>query len=196
MKKLLYLLILIPLCFALSSDAKMNFYQAASVGGGAAPAGCSEGSDQVIIGATTGTENDSFPHNYILFSKFTALHTCTIDSMSLGFATANQTHFRVGIYADSSGHATGSPLAYTSDLATTGNGEQTVEGALNTTVDITQGTVYHLASVISLDCAPYNTHSPGNADYQAWTYSASGALPDVGSLSTWEHYFGVAGLSQ
>lgn len=40
MKKLLYLLILIPLCFALSSDAKMNFYQAASVQGGAA---CSKG---------------------------------------------------------------------------------------------------------------------------------------------------------
>jgi hypothetical protein len=53
MKKLLYLLILIPLCFALSSDAKMNFYQAASVGGGAAA--CDDETGMLVYEDASGT---------------------------------------------------------------------------------------------------------------------------------------------
>lgn len=167
-------------------------------GGVAAPAGgCSTG--DVVIGHNTGTTCQQVVEDNIVFVRFQALETCTIDRIR-GYkcSAASDTNARFGIYADSSGSPTGSPLASGSNCSVAaGESDETLTSTLDAAVSLTKDAYYWLAVAGDFHISWYeSTTTSANCRYQAWTYSATGSLPNVGTLSNWTILINLEGLAQ
>lgn len=158
--------------------------------GSAAAAGCSEGSNHLIVGADASDNGGLDGGDILVLGRHQAAHTCVIDKIVIRIHDTNGagTHVRAAIYADDgSGYPTGAPLASTVEVDTTeadGNDED-LTAALSSEVSIESGTYYWIGYGSSASTLPEWSNVANNGFYQSWTYSSTGALPTISGSNRW-----------